>query len=96
MDSTPDIDSVIEYLQGLQSNICDELNSVEPEQSFKFDSWLHKQGGGGITRVIQGGKYFEKGGVNFSQVKGDQLPASASTHRHTIAGLPFEATGVSL
>ncbi len=96
MESTPDIGPVIEYLKGLQSKICDQFNSVEPEHCFELDSWQHKQGGGGITRVIQGGKYFEKGGVNFSHVRGDQLPDSATSHRHSIAGLPFEATGVSL
>ncbi len=96
MDSTPDIESVIEYLKNLQINICDQFNSVEPVQDFRVDSWEHEQGGGGITRVIQNGQYLEKGGVNFSHVRGDQLPASASSHRQSIAGLPFEATGISL
>ncbi len=96
MDSVPDIAAVIEYLKGLQVNICERLNSAEPEQDFKLDSWEHRQGGGGVTRVIQNGKYLEKGGVNFSHVRGDRLPASASSHRQSIAGLPFEATGVSL
>ncbi|MYB33681.1 MAG: oxygen-dependent coproporphyrinogen oxidase [Gammaproteobacteria bacterium] len=95
MDS-PDIEPVIEYLKSLQINICDQLNSAEPTRGFKVDSWEHEQGGGGITRVIQDGQYLEKGGVNFSHVQGDQLPASASSHRQSIAGLPFEATGLSL
>ena len=96
MDSAPDIADVIEYLKGLQNAICDRLNSFEPEQSFQFDAWDHAQGGGGIAGVIEHGRHFEKGGVNFSHVKGDQLPAAASLRRQSVAGLPFEATGVSV
>lgn len=96
MDSMPNIAHVIEYLKGLQLKICDSLDAVEPIQRFQTDSWQHAQGGGGITRVLENGQCFEKGGVNFSHVRGDRLPASASSHRQTIAGLPYEATGVSL
>ncbi len=38
----------------------------------------------------------EKGGVNFSHVMGDQMPASATAHRPELAGRAFEAMGVSL
>ncbi|MCY4148565.1 MAG: oxygen-dependent coproporphyrinogen oxidase [Gammaproteobacteria bacterium] len=96
MDSIPDIESVIEYLKDLQTSICDRLNSIEPRRKFEIDSWEHEQGGGGITRVIQDGQCMEKGGVNFSHVRGNELPASATLQRQSVAGLPFEATGVSL
>jgi coproporphyrinogen III oxidase len=46
--------------------------------------------------VIGGGAVFEKGGVNFSHVKGSALPASATAHRPELAGRAFEAMGVSL
>src|SRR5690606_9459330 len=52
--------------------------------------------GGGRTRVISDGAVFEKGGVNFSHVKGTALPASATAHRPELAGRAFEAMGVSL
>jgi coproporphyrinogen III oxidase len=39
---------------------------------------------------------FERGGVNFSHVKGRVLPPSATQHRPELAGAPFEAMGVSL
>jgi coproporphyrinogen III oxidase len=38
----------------------------------------------------------EKGGVNFSHVFGDQMPASATQSRPELAGRSFEAMGVSL
>ncbi len=38
----------------------------------------------------------EQGGVNFSHVYGDAMPASATAHRPELAGRRFEAMGVSL
>ncbi len=52
--------------------------------------------GGGISRLIEEGDFFERGGVNFSHVTGDQLPASATAHRPELAGRQWEAMGVSL
>ncbi|MDT3705750.1 MAG: oxygen-dependent coproporphyrinogen oxidase [Thiobacillus sp.] len=53
-------------------------------------------GGGGISRLIEEGRIFERGGVNFSHVTGSQLPPSASAHRPELAGRRWEAMGVSL
>ena len=39
---------------------------------------------------------FEQAGVNFSDVYGDSLPASATAHRPELAGRSFQAMGVSL
>lgn len=52
--------------------------------------------GGGISRLIEEGRVFERGGVNFSHVMGNQLPPSASAHRPELAGRRWEAMGVSL
>jgi coproporphyrinogen III oxidase len=52
--------------------------------------------GGGISRLIEEGNFFERGGVNFSHVKGSHLPASATAHRPELAGRQWEAMGVSL
>jgi coproporphyrinogen III oxidase len=46
--------------------------------------------------VIEEGGIFERGGVNFSHVTGDSMPASATAHRPELAGRSFEAMGVSL
>jgi len=52
--------------------------------------------GDGITRVIEDGVFFERGGCNFSHVRGPALPASACAASSAAIGRPFEAIGVSL
>lgn len=94
--SQVDVDAVKKYLLNLQNSICDTLASVDGEQSFVEDSWDRPEGGTGITRVISNGAVFEKGGVNFSHVFGENMPASATANRPELAGRSFEAMGVSL
>lgn len=94
--SQNDIQAVKDYLMGLQDHICVSLEAFEPEIHFQEDAWDRPNGGGGRTRVIAGGEVFEKGGVNFSHVMGDQLPPSATADRPELAGGRFEAMGVSL
>jgi coproporphyrinogen III oxidase len=45
---------------------------------------------------MEGGQVFEKAGINFSDVLGNQLPASATAKRPQLAGASFRAMGVSL
>ena len=52
--------------------------------------------GDGLTLCIDDGALLERGGCNFSHVRGPQLPPSATQHRPELAGAPFEALGVSL
>jgi len=91
-----DTEAVKSYLLDLQKNICTELAKEDGGADFETDSWEREQGGGGISRVITNGKVFEKGGVNFSHVMGDSMPASATAHRPELAGRSFQAMGVSL
>lgn len=86
---------VKEYLLGLQESIAKELEEVDGN-AFKKDQWDRPEGGGGMSRVIEEGNVFERGGVNFSHVHGDGLPASATAARPELAGRSFEAMGVSL
>ena len=46
--------------------------------------------------MIEDGNVLERGGVNFSHVKGDRLPPSATAARPELAGRAWEAMGVSL
>ncbi len=94
--NAPDPVAVIRYLNALQDRLCRQLGELEPAAEFAEDAWRHRQGGGGITRALARGEVFEKGGVNFSHVRGDALPAAATAGRAQIAGKPFEAAGVSL
>ncbi len=91
-----DIDRVKNFLQELQANITDELQSLDGKSSFEADNWDRPAGGGGRSMVMRSGAVFEQAGVNFSEVYGDNLPASASAHRPELAGRSFRAMGVSL
>ena len=83
------------YFTGLQSRIVSELEAFDG-QSFRTDSWDRPEGGGGLSRLIEEGHFFERGGVNFSHVTGKSLPASATAVRPQLAGRSWEAMGVSL
>ncbi len=101
--STPDASLVKEYLLNLQDSICKELENEDGEKHFIEDKWERpdnpsKPGmtGGGRTRLITDGNIFEQGGVNFSDIKGSSMPASATAGRPELAGRSFRALGVSL
>ena len=90
------IDQVRLYLLALQDRICEALADEDGQAGFIVDEWQRPEGGGGRSRVLAGGAVFERAGVNFSHVRGAQLPASASAARPELAGRSFEALGVSL
>ncbi|MCC5795698.1 MAG: oxygen-dependent coproporphyrinogen oxidase [Methylophaga sp.] len=91
-----DIDEVRRYFMALQDRICTELSQQDGKATFMEDNWQRDSGGGGRTRVLTDGGVFEQGGVNFSEVYGDSLPASATASRPELAGRSFRAMGVSL
>lgn len=91
----PQLAEVKAWLLSLQESICAGLAKIDGGQ-FIEDNWQREAGGGGRTRVMEGGAVIEKGGVNFSHVYGDAMPASATAHRPELAGRRFNAMGVSL
>jgi len=94
-----DTTAVRAYLLGLQDRIIDALQA-EDGHPFLRDAWTRPPGerlqGDGISRLVEEGGVFERGGCNFSHVQGPTLPPSATQHRPELAGAPFEAMGVSL
>ena len=92
----PDKQAVKAYLLALQDSICQQLEAEDGGARFVEESWTREEGGGGRSRVLTDGAVIEKGGVNFSHVFGEQMPASATAHRPELAGRSFEAMGVSL
>lgn len=95
MTAEEQLASVEIWLLALQDRICAGLEAIDGGQ-FVEDTWQRDAGGGGRTRVMEGGAVIEKGGVNFSHVCGDAMPASATAHRPELAGRHFNAMGVSL
>lgn len=90
------IEQVKSYLLSLQDKICTALAEEDGQQDFIVDEWQREEGGGGRSRVLVDGAVFEKAGVNFSHVMGDNLPPSASASRPELAGRSYQAMGVSL
>lgn len=85
-----------DYLEQLQATIVARLQSLEDNEEFKEDRWEHKEGGGGITRVLSDGEVFERAGVNFSIVEGKALPSSILEQFPEAESHPFSGTGISL
>lgn len=50
--------------------VCVFAPVVSFSGKFQEDAWVRPNGGGGISRVLTGGKIFEKAGVNLSVVYG--------------------------
>ncbi len=89
-------EQVKQYLLDLQIRLCNAFAEFESEKDFIIDRWDRPEGGFGISRVIEGGEIFERGGANFSHVFGENMPPSATANRPELAGRSFEAMGVSV
>jgi coproporphyrinogen III oxidase len=83
------------WLASLQESLVAALERADGAGRFGRDAW-QRPGGGGESRVLKDGALIEQGGVNFSEVSGASLPASATHDRPALAGAPFTAMGVSL
>ena len=95
MSQAIDSESVLKYLQGLQSRIIEALELVDGK-TFLHDSWNRPEGGGGNSCMLEGGNVFERAGVGFSHVLGNKLPPAATIAHPEAAGRAWEAMGVSL
>src|SRR5262245_41948277 len=97
--SNPTTAAVRAYLLDLQQRIVDALQRLDGG-TFIRDAWTRapteRLQGDGLTQCLDGGALLERGGCNFSHVRGPALPPSATQHRPELAGAPFEALGVSL
>jgi coproporphyrinogen III oxidase len=93
---TVDPEIVRSYLLDLQDRIATALEMEDGSCQFSEDNWDRPEGGGGRSRVLEGGAVFEKAGINFSDVQGASLPPSATATRPQLAGAPFRAMGISV
>lgn len=87
------LEEIKQYLLQLQQSICTSLEELDGEAVFVDDKWERTEGGGGLSKVIQNGAVFEKGGVNFSHVYGKLPDVLKSETRNADY---FHATGVSI
>jgi len=85
---------MVDYVRDLQNRICLALEKSDGRARFESKSWQRDGGGGGESRILEGGKVFEKAGVNVSVVHG-QLPAMIQK-KFGSSSTEFFATGLSL
>lgn len=84
-----------QYFTQLQTRIVQALEQADGTE-FQSDSWTRPEGGGGVSKLLEGGPLFERAGVLFSHVQGKTLPPSATAQRPEVAGRAWEAMGVSM
>lgn len=91
------IEDIESFFKTLQDNICAAIEETDGIAKFKEDAWEHHSGGGGRTRLIQHGNVLEKGGVNFSSVRGEVHPRlRQQMNLGENDDFQFTATGVSI
>lgn len=96
VDPVLSISYVKDFLLDLQNRICHFLELEDGQAKFVEDKWQHKEGGGGLSRILTSQNIIEKAGVNFSHVQGSELPQAATTRRPELAHASFQALGVSV
>jgi coproporphyrinogen III oxidase len=86
----------IDFVHHLQEIICKKLEEADGKALFNSDKWQRAagKGGGGLTKVIEHGDVFEKGGVNTSVVYGK---VTENMKKHMILnGIKWFACGISI
>jgi coproporphyrinogen III oxidase len=88
-----------------QISITDAIEKIDGGATFREDSWVRANGGGGMSRVLKDGAVWEKAGVNLSVVYGSmpQEALQAATERGVDRArgmapgerVPFFACGLS-
>jgi coproporphyrinogen III oxidase len=82
------------WFSSLQDSICAALEEADGTGKFKEDAWERPGGGGGRSRVLEGGSIIEKGGVNFSAVHGEL--SEKAQQALGFKEREFFATGISI
>ncbi len=96
MEATPFGTELAGRLRGLQDAVCDALAAVDGSP-FRSDEWRRDEGGGGISRILEGGAVLEKGGVLYSAINGAAIPEVVLQENPGLdPAAPYFATGVSL
>ena len=87
------------HIRQLQDAICSALEKEDGTGKFLSDAWQRgDDGGGGVTRIMENGTVFEKGGVNHSVVYGELTEKMQSVLKipGSHAGGSWFAAGLSL
>ena len=82
------------YFRALQARLAAALEKADGGR-FAAEEWESRLGSG-VGMAMENSNVFERCGVNFSAVAGENLPAAATARRPELAGRSFAAAGVSL
>lgn len=86
----------IKFIHQKQEAICNAIEACDGKSLFTSEEWIRPEGdgGGGLTKVIQNGNVFEKGGVNTSVVYGKVT--DIMRQQLTMNGESWFASGISI
>lgn len=94
MDHDRLVDAMESMVRSMQDAITRALEEADGGARFVRDAWTRPGGGGGETRVLEGGDLLEKAGVNVSRVGGEVPQRLAG--RLAGDGDRFAAAGLSI
>jgi coproporphyrinogen III oxidase len=87
---------IAEMLRAEQSRLVAEFERYDRDGRFRVSEWNRSRLGGGRACVLEGGRVFERAGVNVSLVHGDRVPPAIAETVPGSDGRPFTATGISM
>ena len=89
-------DQVHELLFAEQRRLVDAFTAYDGQVEFTVSAWDRPGLGGGRACVAEGGRVFERAGINVSMVRGERVPPAIVESLPHVSGLPFVATGISM
>ncbi|MGH3548669.1 MAG: oxygen-dependent coproporphyrinogen oxidase [Pseudonocardiaceae bacterium] len=88
--------AMAELLYEEQTRLVDAFDRYDGDVPFRREPWQNSELGGGRVCTMEGGRVFERAGVNVSHVAGTSTPPSITKTLPHLAGQPFQATGISM
>lgn len=88
--------NVHELLLAEQARLVKGFEEYDGTGRFRVSEWTRSELGGGRACVLEGGRVFERAGVNVSLVHGRDVPATIAQTFPGTQGRPYIATGISM